>query len=91
MTVLASTIVATAFVACSGFRVQPKTQAVRATAFKLNDAPLERITGKSSMDVGILDRYMNLEQHAKVQAEYVWLVYLFIEIITVCNYLFTII
>jgi hypothetical protein len=72
MTVLASTIVATAFVACSGFRVQPKTQAFRATAFKLNDAPLERITGKSSMDVGILDRYMNLEQHAKVQAEYVW-------------------
>lgn len=72
MTVFTSTIVATAFVACNGFRVQTRTQTVRATAFKLNDAPLQRITGQSSMDTGILDRYMNLEQHSKIQAEYVW-------------------
>lgn len=35
--------------------------------------PLERVTGKSSMDVGILNRYLSLDQHDKIQAEYVWI------------------
>jgi glutamine synthetase len=34
---------------------------------------MSRVTGKSSMDTAILDRYMNLPQHGKVQAEYVWI------------------
>jgi glutamine synthetase len=35
--------------------------------------PMDRVTGKSSMDVGVLDRYMNLDQFGKIQAEYVWI------------------
>lgn len=37
------------------------------------NANLERQSGKSSMDVGILDRYMSLGQHGKIQAEYIWI------------------
>lgn len=62
-------------VCCNGLVVQPSSSIRRASAFRLNNAPLERVTGKSGMDVGILDRYMTLEQHGKIQAEYVWYVY----------------
>lgn len=33
---------------------------------------MERLTGKSTTDVGVLAKYMALEQNNKVQAEYVW-------------------
>lgn len=36
-------------------------------------SPLERVTGKSSMDVGILDRYLSLPQNGMIQAEYVFI------------------
>ena len=35
--------------------------------------PMQRITGRSAMEVGILDRYMALPQNGKIQAEYVWI------------------
>jgi len=35
--------------------------------------PLERITGKSSMDPNILDRYLSLPQNGMIQAEYVFI------------------
>lgn len=73
MTILSSaSAFATIMVCCNGLMVQPSSSIRRASAFRLNNAPLERVTGKSGMDVGILDRYMSLEQHGKIQAEYVW-------------------
>ena len=39
---------------------------------RLYDLPLERVTGKSGMDVGVLDRYLSLPQGGKIQAEYIW-------------------
>ena len=73
MTILTSaSAFATILVACNGLMVQPSSSIRRASAFRLANAPLERVTGKSGMDVGVLDRYMNLEQHGKIQAEYVW-------------------
>eukprot|EP01041_Mallomonas_annulata_P010674 gene10674-22277_t len=36
-------------------------------------ANLERQTGKSGMDVGVLNRYMSLPQNGKIQAEYIWI------------------
>ena len=72
MTILTSaSAFATIVVACNGLIV-PSSSVRRASAFRLANAPLERVTGKSGMDVGVLDRYMSLEQHGKIQAEYVW-------------------
>ena len=61
-------------VSCNGLNLQRSSGVKRASAFRLANAPapLERVTGKSGMDVGVLDRYMSLEQHGKIQAEYVW-------------------
>ena len=73
MTILASaSALATIMVCCNGLRVQPSSSSRRSSAFRLANSPLERVTGKSGMDVGVLDRYMSLEQHGKIQAEYVW-------------------
>lgn len=73
MTILATaSAFAAVVVTCNGLNLQKSTGIKRASAFRLANAPLERVTGKSGMDVGVLDRYMSLEQHGKIQAEYVW-------------------
>lgn len=44
----------------------------RRGSLQMND-PMQRVTGKSAFESGVLDRYMSLPQHGKIQAEYVWI------------------
>ena len=65
-------VLSTSFVVGAvAFRV-PSFARNKASSTKLYDLPLERVTGKSSMDPAILDRYMSLEQNGMIQAEYIW-------------------
>lgn len=65
------TLSASFVVGAVAFRV-PSIARSRASSTKLHEAPMERVTGRSSMDTGILDRYMGLDQNGMIQAEYIW-------------------